>query len=578
MQISDLLIQYQNNLSSGSEISSGTKGIEELVETAKQLTVGNIFEGTVNSVRGNQVILGLSSGQNITARLDKGIVLTPGQSVFFQVKANEGSQVRIKPISMQGSAGNPTLTQALEAAGLPVTERNLNMVNAMMKEQMPIDAKSLQDMSRLLLQDKGASPATVVEMTKLQIPLSPGNIMQFESYKEDQGQVIRQMNQLVDEITSMFEQPDLSLEDGVALNRGIVSFFTENATGEMPDMAAQKTQEMAAQKTPDMETAFAAPEARAIPLSPQEAAVLTGRTSVFTQELLPMEEYPADSVGAALEPQEIKEMQVKLSKFPQFIKEYPQYFDENGQWKPETKTGTFLKDLAEFFSASAPSLKREGVMELLSGKAYRHLAEKMMSDQWTLRPEELTEEHSVRDLYQKMEGQLQRLHELVGNYPKVGETVANAAGNLSSNIEFMEQINQLYTYVQIPIKLQGQNINSELYVFRNAKQDKGEDEPLSAFLHFDMQMLGSMDISVKLLHRNVTTNWYLASQEAMEMIEANLPQLTQRLEAKGYQCEMHVETTEKGEKKIDFVEDFLKGNEKRRSDGQVHRYSFDVRA
>ena len=75
MQISDLLIQYQNNLAAGSEVSTGTKGIEQLVETAKQLQIGNIFEGTVNSIKGNQVILGLSSGQNITARLDKGIVL-----------------------------------------------------------------------------------------------------------------------------------------------------------------------------------------------------------------------------------------------------------------------------------------------------------------------------------------------------------------------------------------------------------------------------------------------------------------------------------------------------------------------
>ena len=152
MQVSDLLVQYQNNLAAGSEISTGTKGIEQLVEAVKQLQPGNIFEGTVNSIKGTQVILGLSSGQNITARLDVGLPLQKGQSVFFQVKSNDGTQIRIKPVSLGGNLGNPTLMQALDAANLAVNEKNLNMVNAMMKQQMPIDAKSLQDMSRQILQ------------------------------------------------------------------------------------------------------------------------------------------------------------------------------------------------------------------------------------------------------------------------------------------------------------------------------------------------------------------------------------------------------------------------------------------
>ena len=91
MQVSDLLTQYQNNLSSGSEVSTKTKGIEQLVETVKQLKTGNIFEGTVNSIRGTQVILGLSSGQNITARLDAGLSLSnrsgSSRSPWEQVRA-----------------------------------------------------------------------------------------------------------------------------------------------------------------------------------------------------------------------------------------------------------------------------------------------------------------------------------------------------------------------------------------------------------------------------------------------------------------------------------------------------------
>lgn len=83
MQISDLLGQYGNNIAAGSQVSTKVKGVEQLVETVKQLKTGSVFEGTVNFIKGNQVILGLSSGQNITARLDKGVTLEKGQSVFF---------------------------------------------------------------------------------------------------------------------------------------------------------------------------------------------------------------------------------------------------------------------------------------------------------------------------------------------------------------------------------------------------------------------------------------------------------------------------------------------------------------
>ena len=49
--------------------------------------------------------------------------------------------------------------------------------------------------------------------------------------------------------------------------------------------------------------------------------------------------------------------------------------------------------------------------------------------------------------------------------------------------------------------------------------------------------------------------------------------LTEKLEAKGYSCDMKLENASK---KVNFVEDFLKADEK--TGGEVHRYSFDVRA
>ena len=57
------------------------------------------------------------------------------------------------------------------------------------------------------------------------------------------------------------------------------------------------------------------------------------------------------------------------------------------------------------------------------------------------------------------------------------ETAAEVRGN----IEFMNQLNQAYTYVQVPLKMSGQNANGELYVYTNKKNLRDPDAELSAF-------------------------------------------------------------------------------------------------
>ena len=88
-----------------------------------------------------------------------------------------------------------------------------------------------------------------------------------------------------------------------------------------------------------------------------------------------------------------------------------------------------------------------------------------------------------------------------------------------------------------------------------------------------MDNLGGVDISVKMFQKNVSANWYLEDADSLALLEENMHLLTERLEKKGYTCSMKLE---QDAKKIDFVEDFLKADQK--SSGEVHRYSFDVRA
>ena len=88
MQINDLVSQFNNSLKAGTQMKAGTKGIEQATNTLQSLKPGQIFEGSITNVKGNQVTISLSSGQNIQARLDQGVSISQGQSVFFEVKSN----------------------------------------------------------------------------------------------------------------------------------------------------------------------------------------------------------------------------------------------------------------------------------------------------------------------------------------------------------------------------------------------------------------------------------------------------------------------------------------------------------
>ena len=53
MQISDLVGQYSRNVANGTEELHGAQSVQKLVSTIGDLSAGSIFEGTINSVRGD---------------------------------------------------------------------------------------------------------------------------------------------------------------------------------------------------------------------------------------------------------------------------------------------------------------------------------------------------------------------------------------------------------------------------------------------------------------------------------------------------------------------------------------------
>ena len=619
MHISDMLGQYNRNISSGTEELKAASGMQKVVSTLEELSSGSVFEGTVSSVKNGKVTLALSDGQTITARLSGKVPLSQGTPMFFQVKSNDGVTIEIKPYTGAGSGGNPILTNALTEGTVPVTERNLAMVDAMMKEQMPIDKQSLLNMARIANMNPGVDITTVVNMTKLGIPVSPEMAAQFENYMTDEHAILQEMDQAMNELADLAGSSDLTPDQAVQMNHKILSILLPEQTATGAPVNTEGQIETGGQTTAE------GPIVTGGQITAEGQIVTGGQTTaegqILTDGRLGAEEQIVNgeqtttagqavregtggqALGEVLSEQQFSSLGRLLQNIPSLVestKLFPEAMEqdifidtledesvaqnlmtEGTAWEAaDGKTALdknltvsdFLRTVSRILSENNGTAS-QNIQKLLGSDAYKSLLRNVMEQQWLIRPEELKQEKKISQLYEKLEQQMKQVEDALKEAGVTKNSFLDTATEVRGNIEFMNQLNQAYTYVQVPLKLSGQNANGELYVYTNKKNLRDPDAELSAFLHLDLEHLGSTDVSVKMQHRNVKTNFYMADDASYDLVEKYLPILEQKLKDKGYQCTI---TMTKEEKKVSFGDDFLRKDMPQT--GTLHRYSFDVRA
>lgn len=608
MHISDLVGQY-NKAGSQAEPITKMKGVERLVSSVSELSNGNVFEGTVNSVKGNKVCLGLSNGTQINARISGKVPLQTGQSMFFQVKSNNGTTIEIRPFTVDGNGANLTLLEALKAAGLPTDARNVQMVNQMMQAQMSIDKNSLGEMARLLQNNPEVKVQTLVEMTRLGLDVNPELAAQYENYMADKQAISSSMNEYVDALTNIFLDESLDTIKLSNLGSDVLSIMTENLSesleliqgptygnsveyligGEsIQELLNGENNENNQQALEGMQNAESIQNLEGVENTenvqkPQDTQNTENLQNLeVTQESITADDVSGDSNGSGSASKVVFQNSLEtiigqedVKKLNELVKNLlPEERQEAFKpFTPETSAVEVLNRVSKLL-AQNPDGSKENIIRLFSNEGFRNVINNVMEQQWTIKPKDVASENGkINKLFEKIENQLNRLENVIKTAGVQGEQVLNTSANIKGNIEFMNQVNNLYTYVQIPLKMSGQNASGQLYVYTNKKNIMDPDKELSAFLHLDLEHMGSTDISIKLLRRDVDTKFYFDNDASYELVKQFLPRLEEKLRDKGYNCKLDV-INEKHS--VNFVDDFLKKDMP--NAGQLHRYSFDMRA
>ncbi len=635
MQISDLVGQYSRNVANGTEELHGAQSVQKLVSTIGDLSAGSIFEGTINSVRGGKVTLALGNGQTITARLDGKMDLQQGSSMFFQVRANDGQTIAIRPYTELGNVSNPILLNALSAAQVPATDRTLVMVDTMMQEQMSIGRQSILDMAKLVGANPDANVQTIVQMTKLGLPVTEEMAAQFENYLSDRQALVGEMDLAAGHMMELLSDEALSPETAFSLYEKMLDIFmpgaeaadagvtaaaeqessaAEAGAGAMAEAVGQENAATVAEAEAGAPTAAEQGTAAASAVAEEAGAASTAETAGqgaaaeaetgvgVTAELTygRTAETPG-TVGELLSKEQIEHLGKMLRNIPALIgneeifaggEQEEVFVDTLSEEGPEVAKLMAQEEAAQeqpvlnekltaeqFLQKLGRALAQNGgfgfagMQKLFAGKEFQTIFRSVIEKQWLLQPEELKQEHKVSGLYERLEQQLSQMEEAVRATGSTQNTFLQTASQVHGNLEFMNQMNQIYHYVQLPLKMSGQNANGELYVYANRKNLRDPDAELTAFLHLDMEQLGSTDVSVRMQNRSVRTNFYLEDDASYDLVEKHLEVLNKRLKSKGYQSSITV-THEK--KDISFKENIVKKG--KATVGSLHRYSFDVRA
>lgn len=617
MQISDALGRYNTNMTPGVPGGGAAVQKEQPMQSSdrtgglSQLQTGQVFEGTVGTVRNGQVQLQLSNGATISARLGGNVPLQQGQSLFFEVKSNEGGTIEIKPFDTAGGLSNPTILSALDAAGLSATPDHMKMVQTLMQEQMSIDKQSLGNMARLISNNPGIEPSTLIEMTKLGFPISDEMAAQFENYKTDSYQILNKMNEILQSVTSTLGGEETGGKEALALNDKLLQILTGGENPESPGAAGVQGEEAAAAASGEtgvkgdavLQTAI---QGEVTGAQGEEAAVQgkdTDSGAGATQKaaaamdaaLLEMteatdaaktSEQTANAKGA-IDPQAQGEaaqkaltdgsLRATLTKeeMQELVRDLKVLNQDGTLSKAGLSFDLSAEEFAKRLNAGLQELKNpdeSALKNLLSGKGYLHVLQEMTKQQWTVKPEQLSGDR-MKDLYENLDRQMRQTETMLREMGLKDTELAKSVADLKNNLEFMDLVNQNYTYLQIPLQFQNQTAHSDLYVFTNKKNLQDPDAELTAFLHLDMEHLGSTDVSVRMKNRAVNTKFYMEDDAAFDLVMAHADELAKRLEEKGYDCKIEAVNDAK---EMNPVDDFLKQGQ---NAGQmIHRYSFDIKA
>ena len=605
MRLTDLL---QSTIKSSSQQAAAATEAT-FPKMVKSLVPGTTIQGEIIAKNGNEVQIRIDKDTVLQARLEQDVNVEEGQNIRFQVK-NNGTTLTLSPL-LTNTAQADNVYKALQMAGLPINESTVAMTDEMMKLGMSIDSRSLQNMFKDVVTHTDASATDVVFLHKMDMPLTESNLRQIQNYTELQHEVVKGMQDVTDALQGLINGTggadvaagvDIAAGADVAAGAAgvdadtltqyqnlVKELISDTLMGMLPDGAVAAGDETGGNPAGGISgDVLAAGVSGAdlvgeVPVGGISGDALTAGISGADLAGEALADAPLSGnvalIKGVLQDAVFSEL-INSGLFTEeeaagFLKEAAGLLTEKGITLSGNTTQEMMKALLDITAGNTQ--EAESLQKLFSGKVWKNLLEGTVKTQWSFTPETLPKEGEVGKVYEKIVKSLHTLNETLLQNGAQNTAVQESITNLSENIDFMNQLNQMYTYVQLPLKMQNGEKNGELYVFTNKRSLAEKDGEVSALLHLTMEHLGPLDVYVKMNQGKVSTEFTVEKEETLLFLEKNMSILTDRLQKRGYDISCKMKVKDEAGEPENSVERLL--TEKQNGVLPVHaQYAFDVRA
>lgn len=515
---------------------------EQVNRQIRALVPGQTLRGEVVSREGNNAQIRLLQDVLVDAKVDADIRLELGQNITFQVK-NNGQTLNLSPL-FTNMATEGTVLKALDMASLPVNENTVAMTKQLMDAGLPIDKNTLQQIWHESNAFPDAEILDLVNLHKVELPVTEENITQMASYRNLTHQLTAGIAETGESLTNMLQGLVESgdIEQAATIYSEVLELLAfEDAAGETVTGQQQTEGPL---PEPGVDVTVTSEEAEQMPVKPSATApeAVPGQKTIIEE---PTETAPDNG---------------------QTIKENP--------GAEKTQEAPQLQNLQKLLKQGLETKDIPLLRSILHNSKVAELPAKLLADRWSIKPEDVESPEKVEELYQKLGKQLKGLSNLLEENGQRGSSAYQNVTNLSQNVDFLQQINQTYAYIQLPLHLrQGEHKTGELFVYTNKKNLARKDGQVSALLHLDMEHLGPLDVYVALKDTKVSTKFYVQNDAILDYLEANMDVLTERLQKRGYDCKcettLHTELQQTAQAMTPLL--------KTEGSVPVAQYAFDVR-
>lgn len=515
---------------------------EQVNRQIRALVPGQTLRGEVVSREGNNAQIRLLQDVLVDAKVDADIRLELGQNITFQVK-NNGQTLNLSPL-FTNMATEGTVLKALDMASLPVNENTVAMTKQLMDAGLPIDKNTLQQIWHESNAFPDAEILDLVNLHRVELPVTEENITQMASYRNLTHQLTAGIAETGESLTNMLQGLVESgdIEQAATIYSEVLELLAfEDADGETVTGQQQTEGPL---PEPGVDVTVTPEEAEQMPVKPSATApeAVPGQKTIIEE---PTETAPDNG---------------------QTIKENP--------GAEKTQEAPQLQNLQKLLKQGLETKDIPLLRSILHNSKVAELPAKLLADRWSIKPEDVESPEKVEELYQKLGKQLKGLSNLLEENGQRGSSAYQNVTNLSQNVDFLQQINQTYAYIQLPLHLrQGEHKTGELFVYTNKKNLARKDGQVSALLHLDMEHLGPLDVYVALKDTKVSTKFYVQNDAILDYLEANMDVLTERLQKRGYDCKCETTLRTELQQTAQAMAPLLK------TEGSVPvaQYAFDVR-